>query len=375
MSPKTKYITSVLIGFTAISFLMAYFVKPHRFTAEIVAPEPTVSKVQTVAVRTLADRVAMSYNLAFVIVKSEFSEKNANALESLRNWAKRNFQHDPHFLHPASIEQPSESNQSIIDSFSYTIFATIRYYLAQPLADFLSWRISDFHATEPYRSFSADYYDVFGQDSEATALLARYQSQRARDAIDPLIAMLFWLILSGAVLFNYYRGKIDSHASKEQRALASIWTALSMFYVASGWIQNQVPILISAIICGAIGIYLWRPVKLTYGENNKLDFELIRLNRLSIVLMFWVTVSMLLIRIVSWINTGSLLTPDPVSLIISAFTGDFLHDPAEIKRNVDRLIGVVWAFFSIWTLLQIADEPEDLFEQEEDLTPIQKSYF
>src|SRR6516225_11095198 len=98
MSSRAKYISYILIAVTIVSFVMAYFVKPHSFDTTIVSPEIAVATKPFASPHSLADRVAKSYNLAFVIVKSEFSDANANALESLRNWASKNFQKDPNFL-------------------------------------------------------------------------------------------------------------------------------------------------------------------------------------------------------------------------------------------------------------------------------------
>jgi hypothetical protein len=375
MTAKSKYISYILIGLTILSFVTAYFVKPHAFDTTIVAPESSIARNAVAPPHNLADRVAKSYNLAFVIVKSEFSDKNANALESLRNWASKNFQHDPNFLHPASLERRTESNQSIIDSFSYSILATTHYLLEQCVASFLQWRIHAFHGTHAYESFRNDFYNVFGQDTDSATLLARYQSHRAQQAIDPLLGASLWLILAGLGLIMFFRGKSDDHAGRGQRILASTWLALALFYIVSAWIQNQVPILISAIVCGAIGLYLQRPVKITYGENHGLNLEWIRLGQPTIALLYWITISMLLIRIVSWIKTGSLLDPDPVTLVVSSFTGDFLHDPAEIKRNIDRWVGVIWTLFTLWTIFRITEEADEDFEWEEDLSTIQKSFF
>jgi hypothetical protein len=360
---------------TILSFVMAYFVKPHSFDTTIVSPDTSVARSLLASPHSLADRVAKSYNLALVIVRSEFSDDNANALESLRNWASKSFQKDPNFLHPASLEQHSQANQSIIDSFSYSILATSHHYLEQWVAAFLKWRINYFHTKEPYQSFRDDFYYVFGQDAETATLLARYQSHRAQQAIDPILGAVFWSILGCFGLIMFFRGKSDDHAGRGQRVLAFTWLALSLFYILSAWVQNQVPILISAIICGGIGLYLQNPVKLTYGANHGLNLEWIRLNKPTVTLLSWVTVSMLLIRIVSWIKTGSLLEPDPVTLVVCAFTGDFLHDPAEIKRNIDRIIGFTWTLFTIWAVFQLSEGADEDFDWEEDLSTIQRSFF
>jgi hypothetical protein len=375
MDARHNYLFALLITVTVLSFLMAYFVKPHPFQADIVLPENSVAKPSAPGTHSLADRVAKSCNLALVLVRSEYSETNANALESLRNWASKNFQRDPNFLHPPSLETQGELNQSIIDSFSYSMLASLHSLFEGQIAGFLRARIDDFHHSEPYATFSNDYNQLFGKDADSATLLARYQSGRARQAIDPLLGAMFWVVMLCVSAVIFFRGKFDSRAGKGQSILAYTWIALALFYIVSGWIQNQVPILISAIICGGIGLYVWRPIKISYGENRGLSFELLRIPRRTLVLLYWITVSMLLIRIVSWIKTGTLLAPDPITLIISALTGDFLHDPADIKRNIDRFIGAVWTLFSLWTILQLAEEPEEEFDQEEDLAPIQRAFF
>lgn len=375
MAAKTRYISFILIALTVLSFVMAYFVKPHSFDTTIVAPDSSVARSLEASSHSLADRVAKSYTLAFVIVRSEFSDDNANALETLRNWASKSFQKDPNFLHPASLEQRGQTNQSIIDSFSYSILATSHHYLEQWVATFLKWRITAFHSKEPYESFRDDFYYVFGQDAETATLLARYQSHRAQQAIDPILGVVFWAILGCIGLIMFIRGKSDDHSGRGQRVLAFAWLALSIFYMVSAWIQNQVPILISAIVCGGIGLYLQKPVKLTYGANHGLNLEWIRLNKPTVNLLSWVTVSMVMIRIVSWIKTGSLLDPDPVTLVVCAFTGDFLHDPVEIKKNIDRLVGIIWTLYTVWTIFQLSEGEEEDFDWEEDLSAIQRSFF
>lgn len=372
MSTKAKYVTYILIAITILSFVMAFFVKPRAVDRHIVEPEISVARVPILNAHNLAERVAKSYSLAFVIVKGEFEYGNAAALETLRNWAGKNFQRDPNFLHPTSLERRSESNQSIIDSFSYSILATAHSYLEQAVVGLLQWRINDFLESESYNSFRDDFYSVFGQDPDTATLLARYQTHRAQQAIDPILGALLWLLLGCAGFVVFLRSKTDDQSSRAQRILAYAWIALGLFYIVSAWIQNQVPVLISAIICGAIGCYLLRPVKVRYGENHGLNFEWIKLNRSTLALLYWITVSMLLIRIVSWIKTGNLLNPDPVTLVVCSLTGDFLHDPADIKRNIDRWIGVIWTVFSLWIIPQLFQTEEET-EWEEDLSPIQRS--
>jgi len=370
------------VGVTVVSFLTAYFVKPHAPNAEIVSP-PLAALGGTSSPGQLAERVAKSYNLAFVLVSSEFSQQNAVALESIRNWANQSFRKDPNFLRPASLESLPETNHSIIDSFSYSILASIRYFFEERAAEFLRWRIAAYQTSQSYNSFVTDYYDLFGNDTDSVTLLSRYQSQRARDAVDPLLCAVFWLLCTVTSVWYFANSKSRDNASSSshsigrmQRACAWLWIALSLFYVVSGWVHNQVSILTSAIVCGAIGFYIRFPIKVAYTEGSGLRFELLRLSKPIISLIAWISISFVFIRIITWIKTGTLLHPDPISLIVAGCLGDFVHDPSGIKRTLDQIIGVTWAALTIYVLMPYFSSDENVdVDYEEDLSSLQRSYF
>ncbi|MFN8552125.1 MAG: hypothetical protein U0103_11595 [Candidatus Obscuribacterales bacterium] len=98
--------------------------------------------------------------------------------------------------------------------------------------------------------------------------------------------------------------------------------------------------LISAWVLGWIGIYIRRPVTIELGEDKGLSFKVLTPSRSVIALGYWATFSLIAIQILTWIKTGSLMNPDPVSLLISCFTGNFLYDPTSAKRAISQAVGV-----------------------------------
>ncbi len=142
----------------------------------------------------LQERVSRSYGLALVLVISEFSRKNAIALEALRSWAHANFQRDPAFLHTVETVSVSSTHNSILDSFCYSLFAPPQTILESGAKSVLKHQIAAFHSTKEYESFRTDYFDSFGLDHESAGMLARYQSERAMKAVEVLIACDYWIV-------------------------------------------------------------------------------------------------------------------------------------------------------------------------------------
>jgi hypothetical protein len=363
-----------VIALTVASFLTAYFIKPHAQTQDIVTLDYD-SKAPIVQTAPLANRVAKSYNLALILTRSAFTPSNATALEAMRNWASKKFAGDPNFLHPASLEDEPESNQSIIDSYTHSMVASMRFAFEDLIANFLSWRIQDFQNSDSYNAFLVDYFGVFGNDVQAQELLAKYESARARDAIDPFLIAIVWTFLLACALFYLVQRRGTSLPQRTQTVLAAVWLTLALFYTISAWAQNQVSILVSAIVCGAIGLYLKRPLKATYDETRGLTFQLVNLSSPVITLVAWISISLMLIRVISWIKTGSLVHPDPITLILCGLRGDFLHDPVHVKRNIDRIIGLLWLVFTLWIMPRLSGEWTAEGAQEEPLRAIQKPLY
>jgi hypothetical protein len=372
-SQKGRF-TQIAVILTIISFMMAYFNKPHGSAGDLVPSTYPNAHKPNITI-PLSTRVAHSYTLAMILVRSDYTPGNATALEALRNWANRNFEKDSNFLHPAALESTAENSQSIVDSYSFSLLQSTRYFFEELMANFLSWRIRDFETSDSYKSFCDDYYDLLGRDFDSDQLLARYQTERAREAADPMLVLVFWFIVSGAILFKVWRKKTWSINDRLQFALTCTWLSLAGFYMVAAWTQNQIAVLVSAIFCLAVGLYLRRPVKIAKDPNGAILVQTVNLSSPVLALTTWLTVSLLLIRIVAWIKTGSLLHSDPITLIISGLRGDFVHDPVHVKRNIDRMIGLLWLAFTLWTIPRLGGEWTAEGAQEEPLRAIQKPLY
>jgi len=374
MQIRKAHLTYVVIALTVASFLTAYFVKPHAPTQDIVAFDYD-SKPATIQGVPLSYRIAKSYNLALILTRSAFTPSNATALEALRNWATKKFAVDANFLHPASLEDEPESNQSIIESYTHSIFSSVRFAFEDFVANFLAWRIQDFQNSDSYNAFLVDYFGVFGNDTQAQELLAKYESARARDAVDPILIAVVWTLLSSLGIFYLTQRRAITLSHRIQSLLSAVWLILALYYTISAWAQNQVSILVSAIVCGGIGLFLRRPLKPSYDESRGLTFQLVNLSSPVITLIAWISISLLLIRVISWIKTGSLVHPDPITLILSGMRGDFIHDPVHLKRNIDRVIGLLWLGFTLWIMPRLSGEWTAEGAQEEPLRAIQKPLY
>jgi hypothetical protein len=262
LSSQIGRFTQIAVILTIISFLFAYFVKPHPSTGDLVpSTYPNASK-PNISI-PLSVRVARSYTAAMILVRNEYTPGNAPALEAVRNWANKNFEKDSNFLHPAALDSVPENSQSVVDSYSFSLLQSTRYLLEDAMANFLSWRIRDFETSDSYKSFCDDYYDLLGRDFDTDQLLARYQTERAREAADPLLIALFWLIISSVILFQIYKKKDWTLNERLQYVLTLTWLSLSAFYLVSAWTQNQIAVLVSFVICLAVGLYLRHPIKIT----------------------------------------------------------------------------------------------------------------
>ncbi len=338
----------------SIAFFMSYFGRPHEPSVEIVSalqelPDPK----KTYPLDTgLAERISRSYGLALVLVISEYTQRNAFALDSLRAWARQQFQKDGGFLHNQQPE-PITKHVSIVESLCYSLFASPSYALREAALNFVRDQIADFHTTQAYMRFRSDYFDSFGLERESALLLARYQSDKARVAVDVLLTAAFWLIvfIVGAILA--LRAKPGVRSSRLQRVLAYFWVLMAVYYLCSAWSQNQVVVLISAWVCGWIGIYIRRPVAIDLGEDKGLSFRVLTPSRSMIALAYWATFSLIAIQVMTWIKTGTLLSPDPLSLLISSFTGNFLYDPTSAKRTISHATGIAWILMSLWVFREI----------------------
>ncbi len=369
-----KRLTYLMIGMMCLSFSLSYFYRPRPPIRELVKASqemPPGSRLVSSGAAPMASRVANSFTLALVLVKSEYSEKNAAGIEYLRVWAQENFQKDPSFLRPVTLNVPVEVHHSIIDSLFFNLFAGPVYSLQAHVMDYLSGQIADFHHSRAYLSFISDYYEVFGMDAESASLLARYQSERAKSAVNVILCAAFWLLVTAGGVVSILIAPKGLRKSRGQWLLSYGWLLVAALYFVVGWMENLVAVMASSLICGSIGLYLHRPFKFQIGEDSALSVKLVTLSPQFIAIFAWISVSLVAIRLITWVKTGTLFAPDPLTLLASSWSGDFLHDPVHAKKNITRTVGLAWLLYGFWTAYYVAYDPKTSAEVERTLDSLQ----
>src|SRR5579885_2389807 len=272
MNRKTRIVSTVVLVLT--SALLSYFVKYSPDVAPIVDPsyETSAPELQSSPNPKFRDKVVSS-NIGIILMYSDFSGKNATALESVRTWAKERFIEDPMFLHPASLRY-SEHHDNVLSALFYNLFAPVRTVLDRSIKSWLRWRIDEFHQTDAYQSFRLDYYDLFGVDPEAATLLARYQEERAKESIE-IIAALFYItvaIIGGIAI--YLRLCRTNWISRGRLTLSYAWYVAAILYFALAWQSSEVSFLASAVIAFVAASYLRRPLSISFDEVGFLEVRL-----------------------------------------------------------------------------------------------------
>jgi hypothetical protein len=371
---KKRFIAAyTIIALVLLSFISAYFIRPHPPSVVLVSesqelPDP---KAHFVPQAGLGERVSKSYGLALVLVISEFSQKNAIALEAIRRWAHENFQHDPTFLNAAPANPDQRGSLSIIDAFCNSLLSPPSFFLEDTTLNYLKHQISVFHQSKAYESFRADYFETFGLDRESALMLARYQSERAQKAVSVILSVWYWLFAAVLGLVLHLRSHSEVRSTREQRAIAFFWFSLSVFYIIVSWFQNDVSVLVSSFICAVVGFYIRRPITVSFGEDKGLSFKLLVPDKRLTTVVLWVTVSLVAVQILTWVHGGTLADPDPISLVISSLYGDFVHDPSNAKRIIMRVVGGLWLLFCLWAFWAYAFRSSENLD--EGLAPLKDS--
>ena len=349
-----------------VASLLSYFVKPHAPLTELVTPDQEFPgyEAQYPGDNSLEKRVINSYGLAFVLFETPYSGANVRALENVRSWARENYQAAPDFLHPVSIKPEAEPNDTVIGALGYNLFASLRYAAEGIVGNILRNRIEDFHETTAYNSFNLAFFEVYGKDAESATLLARYQSDKAKSAIDLVIWAAGWM-LGGFVGLTYLafsprRQRFD----RIRQLLVAFWGTVAASYAIGAWMSNSIPAFTSAIVAAAVALFFCKPFILLTREDSSLKVFFITLSSRWIALSVWASYSAIAILVLTWIRCSLPDTSDPVTLLLSALSGNFLYDPEEGKRIVARVLGALWVCVSIWAFVQrdkdarISDELE-----------------
>ncbi len=360
--------STVFVALAALVFSLAYFVKAKEPIMQIVSPSRIMSSATALPNSTdskFAEMVMNSSSYAVFLCRSEYSSGNANSLEALRGWAAQQFHNDPRFLHPVILPKATASS-TFINSTAYCLFAAPYYYASQAAASLISSRVDSYCDSESFRIFKNDFAGLFGSNAEAATLLARYQSDRARTAINPLLSVFFWLVivvLSPALTGPFKRAAsfwrapfMSSNHSARKSAAAAAYFAyfvsfLGIYYSAQAIIVESTAgaSAIAAIVCGAAALYVLFPIKV-FVDNDEVLMLRSTISVRSVLISAWLFLSVLSIQMLTWIKQGVLTEPDPISLLISAVTGDFIHDPLSAKRWISTAIALTWSVSFVFIL-------------------------
>lgn len=349
---KTLVWLSVIVLLTAS--LLSFFVKPKSHLTDLVTPDQEMPgfEARLPGDTGLSKRVLNSYNMALVLIGSPYTGKNVQALENVRSWAQANFQTAPDFLHPVSIKAEQEPNDTVIGAFGYNLFAGVRYSLESVVGSFLRGRIADFHDEPAYQSFSESYFETYGKDSEAATLLARYQSDKAKGAIDVILWTLAYSVSLVGALFYIAFSPRRQRFDRIRQSLVLTWALLAISYATNAWMVNSIPAFMSALLASFAAFYFLKPFILLTRQDSSLKVYFIQLNSRWIALSVWASYSLLAITVLTWIRCSTPEHADPISLLLSGLSGNFLSDPEDGKRLIARVIGFVWVAVSAWAFLQ-----------------------
>lgn len=341
---------SIIVLLVLSACLLSFFGNPGGNLVREVIVDPAVeveaTDLQEAFDAGFADRVLNS-SWAMVLIHSNFSDGNAVGLEALRNWAKEQFSRDKQFLHPLSIPRRAPS-ATVFEALSTRLLGNLKTAMDAKLSQFLAWRVGEFANTGAYQSFRVDYYELFGVSNESGTLLARYQDERARSSLGALTGALFWLLFGTVLAISYLRAREKHLSPPAQRYLSHIWLAFSFFYLVVAWSGGNVGALAACILCAVAGAYLRYPVRPIQGREGEVTLASLALSQRTCVVLAWLTFSMVGIQIVSWLRFSFLNEPDPLTLIICGLSGDFIHDPVNIKRTIVEIFGVSWAIVTVW---------------------------
>lgn len=354
---KKLGLASVSVILVALMVVLAIFVKPKEKIRTLANPDAIIAGASTSGLwdTKFADKVMNTVFFALVLTSNEYTGQNADALEALRSWAAREFHSDPRFLHPVVIPAPV-ANSTYLNAGVYNLFAG-PYYSAQSLAcDYLTSRIDSYSKSKSFDAFAENCFEFFGREPEAAAMLARYQSDRAKSAINPLLSMIYFLALI----------VLSPLATRPLRAKAEIWRrplrpsevegaplaaliSYASFTIAGFYFAQSVVLeglagqsLLAAFVALIAGFYVLFPLSVSIDSQNVMTLRS-ALSKRTMLTFAFVMGSLLTIQALNWLKQGSLAAPDPLSLLLSSFTGDFIHEPAQAKKLLATTIAVAWS--------------------------------
>ncbi len=371
MSKRTKKLVYLLVGIMMASSLLAYFGRPKPPKLELVSPRQEYPDYSDVYPSSggLADRLTKSYGLAVVLVQSPYTERNVEALDAVRSWARLRFLEQPDFLRPIGPEPTIKHRHTVVGAIFYNLFAGPYYWLEECGGDFLKARIDQFHYTKQYSSFRVAYFDLFGLDNDTAALLAKYQTEKGREAIPIILWSALWAVATFGAIAALLVSK--SRFDTLRRVLGYGWSLAGLSYLFLAVAENQVSALVSAIVCSMVGLFLRFPFVVTFREGTGApDIRPAYFGSNWVAVSLLVTFSVVAIQVLTWIRTGAPDAADPVTLLMSSLSGNFLQDPARHKRVVAQVVGVLWLMFAVWTATQLKGDVKTAREAAESLASL-----
>lgn len=334
--------------------LLTYFVKPKPTNLEFVQPAQELPnyKVQYPGDTKLSDRVLKSYDLAMILVQTPYIQKNYHALESIRRWAREHFSESPDFLHPTVLPTDRVNHDTVFGALGHNAFSLARDTARAVVARGVTARIQDFHGTYPYQTFRTAYFDLFGWDSESAVLLARYQNERAKVAVDVVLWAITWIIFAIGSVVYLWRNRRGGYFAALQRVLACTWALVALSYFIQTWATEQASSAISFLGTALMSAYcMWPMAVISHAEASP---RLIRVHVAPRWIAFaaWLTITLLIIQVLTWIRHSMPGSDDPVTMIVAAVRGNFVHDSVHGKRTMCGILGLMWLTVSVWAFAQ-----------------------
>ncbi|MBU6452870.1 MAG: hypothetical protein KGS72_13875 [Cyanobacteria bacterium REEB67] len=345
---------TVIVALVALLFGLSYFGRVKEPILELVQPAKMLDKAKFAfpGDTSFGDRVVNRSAFAVILHHSEYSAANANALESVRSWAANQFHQDPRFLHPVILPKPVASS-TFLNASAYNLLAVPYYLSSQVLGGFLSARIETYCQSQSFKAFADDYYELLGKDGEAATLLARYQSDRGKAAINPLLSLVYFIVafLSAPVwtrplrrVATLWRAPFGPDGASAAAAFSYALICLATFYFSQAVLVESTAAqsILAGITCGALAIYMLLPVQVIVDAQEVLTLRHTLTNK-RIMVCAWVVASLFCIQFLTWLKQGVLTDPDPLTLLICGFIGDFIHEPVAVKHFLATAIAVLWS--------------------------------
>lgn len=358
----------IVIALVAILVSTAIFVKPRERVTSLFDADKLVAGASASGIwdTRFAEKVMNTVFFGLVLTKDEYTIQNAEALQALRSWAAQEFHKDPRFLHPVILPSPV-ANSTYINASVYSAFAAPYYSLRAMTGDLMKWRMEAYAQSKSFKTFFENCYDYFGREPETASLIARYQSDRAELAINPLLSLLyfgFFTLLAPLVVpklalkaAGWRAPFLFQDCGGSPRLAAAVgysFAVTALFYFFQSVVEEGLAgqSLLAAACSGLVSLFLLFPIKISIdGENIHVLRSGLRDQVVKTVLFGGA--SLVVIQALNWLKQGGLTSPDPLTLLISAFVGDFLHEPVQAKKTVALVISALWAAGFAFTLRSV----------------------